>query len=497
MTIKSSRVFTWHVALFLLFIPLFFINIHSSHDWGDDFAQYITQAKNIVEGIPQSQTGYIYNETCRQLAPPAYPIGFPLLLVPVYVLFGVDFIAFNYLLTFFLVLLGFVFFAFFSKRFSLRNSLLLTLILIYNPWMLNFKMEVMADIPFVFFLFLGWLLYPKSNKTWQIILTGLVFGFAIAIKTVGTVALVALITESYLLARKAVKTENRKIKFFSAIRNPFIVSLVAVSLHIILNIIIFRLPGDGLSGYIAILNLPALPKVILEGIGFYFYAFQSFFNNENGVVWVLPVAIHALVFCALLFGIIKHFSKKPFIADDWLVLFYYIILLLFPAHTTGFRYLLPVAPFLLVYAAEGVNTVQLNLSLTRSKLALILGIVVLASYIYPSVEIISKQSEVLEGPMDKESSEALRYVLFNTPGNAVIAFCKPRVLPLFTGHPALTNRPGQPIREIDSIFKLKKVEYVLIHGKLSDDSLIYYIAWNQKKYRQVWNNHTFRYYKRK
>jgi hypothetical protein len=496
MAIKSPRVFTWHVALFLLLIPLFFINIHSSHDWGDDFAQYITQAKNIVEGIPQSQTGYIYNETYRQHAPPAYPIGFPLIIAPVYAVFGIDYIVFNYLTTSFLVLLALTFFIFFSKRFSYPNSLLLTLILVYNPWMLNFKMEVMADIPFVFFLFLAWLMYGKSKKTWQTVLTGTIFGFAILIKTVGIIALAALLFDSYIKALKTTKAENTKLKLFPAVQKPFIVSAVAIMLHIILNVIVFRLPGDGLTGYIAILNLPGLPKVILEGVGFYFYAFQSFFNFESGIVWVLPLGIHALIFCALLFGIINR-RKKAHGAGDWFVMFYFVVLLLFPSHTTGFRYLLPVAAFLLIYAAEGVDAVKLNFPLQRKKLAMALGLIVLASYVYPGIEIIGKQNEIPDGPMSKESVEALRYLRFHTPDSAVIAFVKPRVLPLFTGHPALSNRPGQPAKEIDSVFRLKNVKYVLIHSKLSDDSLIYYICNNTKKYEMVWNNHTFRYYKRK
>ena len=69
-----------HTILLLFLIPLFFINIKSSHDWGDDFAQYIHQAKNISEGISQNETGYIYNPDIAVLGPQAYPIGLPMIL---------------------------------------------------------------------------------------------------------------------------------------------------------------------------------------------------------------------------------------------------------------------------------------------------------------------------------------------------------------------------------------------------------------------------------
>ena len=49
-----------YLILILLLLPVFFINVTDSHDWGGDFAQYISQAKNIVEGNPHYETGYIF-----------------------------------------------------------------------------------------------------------------------------------------------------------------------------------------------------------------------------------------------------------------------------------------------------------------------------------------------------------------------------------------------------------------------------------------------------
>ena len=78
-----------YIFIGLLCLPVLFINIKDTHDWGDDPAQYIHQAKNIVDGKPQSETGYIFNED-NFLDPKAYPVGFPLLLAPVYCFFGCD-----------------------------------------------------------------------------------------------------------------------------------------------------------------------------------------------------------------------------------------------------------------------------------------------------------------------------------------------------------------------------------------------------------------------
>jgi hypothetical protein len=44
---KNNRAFLLMVVLLL---PLLFINISTAHDWGDDFAAFIGQAKAILAG---------------------------------------------------------------------------------------------------------------------------------------------------------------------------------------------------------------------------------------------------------------------------------------------------------------------------------------------------------------------------------------------------------------------------------------------------------------
>src|SRR5665213_140532 len=102
---RNARIYA---LLVVLLIPLFFINIRDSHDWGDDFAQYIQQAINSTKGIPQSESGYIYN---REIDIVARPVGFPLMLAPVYMVFGNSIKAFSVTITLFLFLLGITLFS--------------------------------------------------------------------------------------------------------------------------------------------------------------------------------------------------------------------------------------------------------------------------------------------------------------------------------------------------------------------------------------------------
>jgi hypothetical protein len=54
---------THHLWLILLLITIAVFHtatIRPGHIWGDDFAMYIHHARNIVEGRPYAQTGYLY-----------------------------------------------------------------------------------------------------------------------------------------------------------------------------------------------------------------------------------------------------------------------------------------------------------------------------------------------------------------------------------------------------------------------------------------------------
>src|SRR5512134_1998673 len=63
------------------------------HQWGDDFAWYILQAKSIVTGTTDEfmeVSAFTNYESTTHLGPLAYPWGYPLILAPVYALNGIS-----------------------------------------------------------------------------------------------------------------------------------------------------------------------------------------------------------------------------------------------------------------------------------------------------------------------------------------------------------------------------------------------------------------------
>src|SRR4026207_2431189 len=63
--------------------------LRDNHQWGDDFAQYIAHAQNLVNGKPYIDTGHL-NDVSAVPAPLAYPPVTPLLLAPIVKWRGLD-----------------------------------------------------------------------------------------------------------------------------------------------------------------------------------------------------------------------------------------------------------------------------------------------------------------------------------------------------------------------------------------------------------------------
>ena len=88
----SNKIIIITIVSIIIIIGIFnFLTIKDGHDWGGDFSMFIHHAKNIVEGVDYEDTGYIYNPNVPLLAPKTYPPVFPLLLVPIYKWFGLNF----------------------------------------------------------------------------------------------------------------------------------------------------------------------------------------------------------------------------------------------------------------------------------------------------------------------------------------------------------------------------------------------------------------------
>ena len=157
------------LLLVALLFPLFFINVKGTHDWGDDFAQYIIQSRNIIEFLPQTENGLIKPIEAPEYAVAAYPIGFPLLIAPVYYFYGMTLKPYLILISLFLVATGLLCYDYFRKRAGEFGGIMIALLFCYNPQLIELKKSILSEIPFTcsILLFLFWIETDDYRKKYS------------------------------------------------------------------------------------------------------------------------------------------------------------------------------------------------------------------------------------------------------------------------------------------------------------------------------------------
>jgi hypothetical protein len=153
------------LLLVLLSVGAFFLTtMRPGQQWGDDFGLYILHAKNIAEGLDYRQTGYIYNPSLPLIGPQTYPPVFPMLLVPVYKFWGVNFTAMKVELILVFILSLFVIFLAFRDHLPWPYLLALIAVVGFNPYFWQFKDEILSDFPFLLLTYLSLYLIDRAQR---------------------------------------------------------------------------------------------------------------------------------------------------------------------------------------------------------------------------------------------------------------------------------------------------------------------------------------------
>lgn len=154
---KGSIVLLWSVLS--LICGFYLLTLREGHNWGRGFSMYILHARNIAEGQAYADTGYIFNPDN-----PIAPRSYPLLLAPIYRLFGLNLEAMKVEIVLFFIAWLYIIFRVLEKELLFRERLALITLLGLNPYLWSFKDNILSEIPFVFFLYLALLLDALIEK---------------------------------------------------------------------------------------------------------------------------------------------------------------------------------------------------------------------------------------------------------------------------------------------------------------------------------------------
>lgn len=475
----------WHEYLILVvtLLPLLFINIKSSHDWGDDFAQYIHQAQNILNNIPQDETGYVFNENYF-LGPQSYPVGFPIILAIVNLFSDGSIEAYNVCMSFFLFLFGVNVFMLFRRQFSIWTAFISTILIIYNPYFLNFKTEILSDLPFAVIVLLVINLSFLPKNITNSLMIGILIAFSIHIRSAGFALLLAFVLVEFLNSPKQFIKQKTTLAFGTSFLVLFLLLRFVFSCNSSyafdydVNAIWFN-GNDHLSDN--------LDKLLL----FFQIEKEPYYKHVGFIMSAMFLAFSVLaLFSELLKG------KVTILAT--FVIIYFMMLFAFPHGNAGLRFLIPIIPILFYYCLVSIkaNISAMQVPIIRLRFLAILFVLLVSFSYYKNVsQIIASQDIVIDGPYLPEAQEFFTEIKQKVVDSEVVAFQKPRALALYTNKKSVALSPNAGYSAIRNELKIFNVSFIAIDLNESSKPEEYYLTGDTTVCKELYKNSRFKLYK--
>lgn len=478
-------------------VAVFFtLTIRNGHVWGGDFSLYIHHARNIVEGHPYAESGYIYNPFYPSLSPRVYPPVFPLLLAPVYAAYGLNLTALKLVPVICFVLSLAVLYLGLRHQLTVPYQLALLALVGFNPYLWDFKDDIRSEYPFLFFTFLAlWLIHrrnrsagPGSGRTAKdarpaaeqrhILGSGpaLAYSFAIGLsiylafgtRTIGLVLPATLIIHDLLF--------NRRLLSSTAI-----------------TILIFAIPAflqtwmmpD--SGYLDQLSA----DLGLLANNLFAYLITSFTLWRNGFSEVALFFVAIVTLTLSLVGYRQSIAQRPSVYDVYFAV-YVGALLAWPTYE-GPRFLIPIMPLIIFYLLVGLH--HLTRQIGRRPGLLLSSLLMIALFI----SYIGQFSKLPFSSLDSgiavpASTRLFEFVRNETPKDAVFIFRKPRVLSLLTGRQAAVFNQEPHTEQMLAFWQQIGADFAIT--KETDEAYwLSFVAANQSHLKLVYRDADFAVYR--
>ncbi|BDS10015.1 phospholipid carrier-dependent glycosyltransferase [Aureispira anguillae] len=399
--------------------------IDQGHNWADDFALYLEQCQALDQGTLVNlleQNRYAMDNSYAHVGPYLYPSGFPLLLLPMYQLWGMNLWLMKvYCLLFFIASIPLVYFIFKRVSQSSSKAFIITLLVALNYHFIRFSDHILSDLPFFFFslLCVYQIQQQKYKRPQPAFLLGLLIFFSYNIRDIGICLLPCLLVHQYY--------SKPKLALW-ILGLPYFAFIVSAGIRYCL------LPSTG-SELLQLLSTITLNS-ILNNLYYYWLLIGNYFVIFRG----LPLLIQGIL-ASLVCGIIGIGLFKTKISNPSIVIYIgtTIGIYLLWVSFQGMRFLFPVLPFLVFYLIEGIYA----LIPSTKKRKIVLGTLVTVSLIQSLGTSVYYWQKDTNEAHSAELQSIYQFIRQETPEKALIIFQKPRALRLFTGR----NSIQKPLKE--------------------------------------------------
>lgn len=456
----------------------------AGQDWGDDFALYVSHARNLAEGRAYDDTGYLYNPAYPVYSPRTYPPVFPLLLAPVYRLAGLNLEIMKVEQVIFLVLMLAVVARRVRTELPPAYAAGLVFLLGLSPFLWLYKDRIMSEVPYLLFSMLALHLLdgererPLVRRLARAVLAGLVIYLACGTRAVGIVLLpCAVLTD---IVADGVRRWRWPGLMSLAVLTTFGLCVLAQRQMLVLE-------GSYLDQWTfdpatPFRNLVALARGADEVLGS---------PTQRLVRLLVLMPLGAVV----VFGYVRCLWRRPGAREFYLPL-YLLLLLLWPVGGFTPRFLLPLLPVVLTYLAQGVHGLAERLGERRGRIAAGgIAAAVLLAYIglYSRLDF----GPLRHGIGHPQAQTLFDFVRTQTPPEAVIVFSKARALALFTGRQATpAQAPAEDAALWAHLHAVGATHFIV--GRPFPDTDTFLQAFAERyptRMREVYRNEHFRVYR--
>lgn len=453
----------------VLCLALFDPKIHT----GGDSVTYVLLAESIL----QAGDGYSLS---IEPGPPEphtkYPPGYPLFLAPLVALFGRNFVVLKLVSVLFTTGAVTLFCAYARRGREPLPWFCLALAFAVSPGVIDYSRWMLSEAPFLFFTLAAlWMLREDDRGTG----TGRPFWLALAasvmcfyVRSIGALLLVAT-SLSYLLRR-----EWRKLLIHGVVGAGLTIPWLVRS----------RLVAGTTSSYFEEFLLQNVYTPEAGYLDFFGMVGRLFENGKLYAIRELPralagsdstwaanplVAVIAVAVCALvLWELVRRFRAGPRAAELYLVLTC-VAIMLFQTSVNDVRYLVPLIPLFLLYAADGVTALVRRVNRARGRsvapacLAAVIAALALGAHSARIPANLDMMANYAAGnryagyhPAWGTFFDAAKWVEANTAEDAVVTVRKPRLFNALADrrvrlYPYSTDR--------DSVLQVvRTTDYVLI-----------------------------------
>jgi hypothetical protein len=465
------------LGVILLIGGFYVATIRAGHGWGGDFAQYLLHAKNIAQGLNYADTGYIFNPHCPGFSPITYPPVFPLILSPVYKIFGLDLYAFKIAVTIFFIALLIVIFLIFKEYLPHKYLPLLLVIIGLNPFFWDFKDYILAEFPFMFFVYIAFYLIDgayKQQPTGKNLLSGLLLSVAVYLsygnRSLGVIFLPSLLTFDMI--------KNRRISALTIQIIIYFLILAVLQSYIFHSDRFFHDQLQFVTFKTVIQNIITYPKALFNFIDI------GFRKTALGALIIVITGL-GLTYWAIK-GYVKKLSRLSIF--DIFIIFYLAAIFIYP-YNQDRRYLLPIYPLFIFYSFYGMGEIIYSNSF-RFKKSMIYIPLCLIFISYAVFYLHADYGELKEGIGTKESKDIWQKISTLTKEDDVIVFLEPRVVNLLTGRRASTYHQPRNEEELWTYFREIKATY-LVTGPFEETYLQAFVLKSAEKLQKIYANHDF------